>query len=112
MSNSKKYRAQQIVIEVPREGEEAWIQIVVQEVIKNEKGDIINVIPRAQHVHKQGNEIGFDIYNYLDPILKETRQISGYGLQLAISSAVVDWMKDKFGGEVDSAGDLIIEDSK
>ena len=104
-----KLRAQQIVIDIPREGEEAWIHVVIQEVQKDTTGKVLNIIPRHEFLHKSGVEIAQEVYDYADPILGTHGNISGYGLQLAIASAVTKWMQDIEGGEMIN-GDLIIPD--
>lgn len=104
----KKLRAQQIVIDLPREGQEAWVNIVIQEVIRSEDGEVVNIIPRANFIHKTAQDIAYDVVQFNDLVLgRENYNISGYGLYSAIQSAVTKWMMDEFGGEVIN-GDLIV----
>ncbi len=105
---SIKLRTQQIVIDIPRENEDAWIHIMIQEVIKNKNGKVLNIIPRHEFLHRSGGEVITEIYKYHDPILGEDRDISGYGLQLAIQAAVLKWMHDEEGGAIIN-GELIIK---
>ena len=104
-----KLRSQQIIIETPREGEEAWVHIVVQDVIKDVDGNVLNIIPRSRQIHKTASEIATEIYPFVDPVLGNEGNISGYGLYNAIAMAVTQWMLIGFGGTIID-GDLIIEE--
>ena len=107
---STKLRSQQIIIETPREDAEAWVHIIVQEVVKDEDGKVLNIIPRSNQIHKTATEIAFETYLFDDPILGKTGEtISGVGLYNAIASCVRLWMIEKFGGVVID-DELIIEE--
>jgi len=103
-----KLRASKITIETPSEGSVAWVHIQIQKVFKDNNGNTTNVIPRYDYISVPLHEIGMNFYNGFDPVTQENHNISGYGSADLISSIVIELMKEKYGGELDEVGNLII----
>lgn len=93
-----KLRAQQIIIDTPKEGEDIWIHVAVQRIEKDDEGNTLNVSPRAEFIHKSMNDFVTSIYHLDDPVLGTDISISGAGVQMGITDAVLTWIADAFNG--------------
>jgi hypothetical protein len=96
----KRIRAEKISIELPREGDHPWINIVVQIVIKDNDGNILNVLPRYDMIHKDAYEIATDITQAGDPVTQQMNTISVAGIDSALTNFVHKWLQEHYGGEV------------
>ena len=101
-----KLRASKISIEKPREDSEVWVHVTIQQVFKDENGNTVNIIPRYDYISKPLKDFMPENYNYYDPITGELRTISGVQVMFIISSVVLEWMQEKYGGTVDEEGNL------
>jgi len=103
-----KLRVSKLTLEMPKEDSEVWLHITVQKVIKDDLGVTTNIIPRFDYISKPLSEVYMDVYKYQDIMLGGVFSISGVGIAQALTSAVLDFMQDKYGGVVTSNGDLIV----
>ncbi len=103
-----KLRASKITLEMPKEDGEVWVHVTIQKVIRNDSGNIINIIPRFESVSTPLRDIAFNSYTFQDLILQKEVDISGYGVASALTVAILKLLQDKYGGEVDYKGDLIL----
>ena len=103
-----KLRASKITIEMPREDGEVWIHVTVQKVIKDDDGKVLNIIPRFENVSTPLRNIAYNTYTFQDLILGKSVDISGYGVASALTVSILRLLQEKYGGEVDYKGDLII----
>lgn len=90
------YRASDIHIEIPKEHSEPWIHLTINKLFKDDDGKLVNEIPRFAYISKPMSEIATNIYEYTDLVLKERRDISGYGLSLAITEYVDKCLKERY----------------
>lgn len=102
-----KLRASKISIEKPRENSETWVHITVQQVIKDDNENVINIIPRYDYISIPLKEFGTVVYTGKDPITQDDINASGYGIASLISSVILNKMLDKYGGKITPQGDLI-----
>ena len=99
-----KLRAQQITIETPKEGAEPWVHVVVQRV-EFQGENIRNTIDRYDTFSKRLSEIAAEVVPYISAT---DGYINAYELSRAVSAFVIKWLIEKYGGEVQANGDLVI----
>lgn len=93
---TKWYRAAKIEIEIPKVDSEPWVHLTVNKLEYDDGGALINEIPRFEYISKPMSKIALEVYDYLDPILRERRDISGLGLAQAITSYVDKHLKERY----------------
>jgi len=103
-----KLRASKISIETPKEGALTWIHITVQQVIKNDDGVIINIIPRYDYISFPLQNIGTNIYEAIEPLNGEKIEASGYGIASLIAEIVTKTLVEKYNGTITPEGDVIL----
>lgn len=103
-----KLRASKIAIETPREGAETWVHITIQQVIKDDEGNIKNIIPRYDYISFPLQDIGVDFYSAMDPLTQQNIEVSGYGTASLIGAIVIKEMLKKYEGTVTPEGDVIV----
>lgn len=92
----EEYRASKITIEVPKEHSEPWVHLTINKMFKDDEGNLTNEIPRFDYISKPLSQVATNMYEYLDPIQRQTFNISGYGLAQAITSYVDKHLKEKY----------------
>ena len=93
-----KLRTQQVIIDMPKEGQDIWMHITLQRVDKDEDGNIVNVNPRNEQIHKVASKMATDIYTFFDPIQQKEMTISGAGIHMAMAEAILGWTAEDFDG--------------
>ena len=93
-----KLRTQQVIIDMPKEGQDIWLHITLQQVDKDEDGNIVNVSPRNQQIHKTVSGTATEIHTIFDPVLQKDITISGAGIHMALADAILNWTVDDFDG--------------
>lgn len=104
-----KVRAQKVTIETPREGAEPWIRVIVQRVEKT--GDIVNTVDRWDSFNKRLSDVAAQAF----PIPGSFRThdetfITVYDVATSISTVVIGWLLERYGGSVDAEGNVILEE--
>lgn len=95
-----KLRPQKITLESPSRNEDMWIRVNVQKIIEDDNGNIISIVPRNDYIHRKPDEFANTLFDFEDPVLDKKIQLSGTGVRVAFFTAVLTWMKDKYGGEI------------
>ena len=103
-----KLRASKISIETPKEGATTWVHITVQEVIKDDDGTLLNIIPRYDYISFPLENIGTISYDGVEPLTGEDLSVSGYGIASLITSIVTKTLVEKYDGTVNDDGDVVI----
>ena len=103
-----KVRSSQITIEVPKEGAEPWIRVVVQRVEKN--GDIVNTVDRWDSFNKRLSDVATQQYPIPASVNCESGVFSFVDVAQAITTVVVMWLAEKYNGTIQPNGDVIIEE--
>jgi len=103
-----KLRASKISIETPKEGALTWIHITVQQVIKDDNGNVINIVPRYDYISFPLQDIGVNIYEAIEPLNGEQLNASGYGIASLIAEIVTETLVNKYNGTVTEEGDVIV----
>lgn len=94
-----KLRSQQLIIDMPKEGEEIWVHSILQKVEKDvETGEIINTTPRSGEIHKTVSEYQTTFFTFFDPVLQKEITISGAGIHMALAEAILGWIAEDFNG--------------
>ncbi len=93
-----KLRTQQVVIDMPKEGQDIWMHITLQKVDKDEEGNILNVSPRKEQIHRSVSKMATEVYTFFDPVLQKETTISGAGVHMAMAEAILGWTAEEFNG--------------
>jgi hypothetical protein len=96
----KKVRSEKIVIDLPRENTEPWIEIITQIVEKDDSANIIAEYPRHSVIHRKAQDVAYELTTIYDPITNEMITISGYGVQMALTRFITRWMANDLHGEI------------
>lgn len=103
-----RLRTSKMSIEIPKAESEAWIHITVQQVIEDDNGGVLNIVPRYDYISKPLSEIITQITNYPDPVLGTVGSISGGGMASALTILVSQWIKDEHSGTILDDGSIIV----
>ena len=94
-----KLRTQQVIIDMPKEGEDIWLHVTLQKVDKDtETGKIINTSPRNNEIHKTVSKYQADLFTFFDPVQQKEITISGAGMHMAFAEAILGWTAEDFNG--------------
>ena len=93
-----KLRTQQVVIDMPKEGQDIWMHITLQKVDKDDEGNTVNVSPRNEQIHKIASKMATDMYTFFDPVQQKDITISGAGIHMAMAEAILNWTAEEFDG--------------
>ncbi len=102
-----KVRASHITIEVPKEGAEPWISVMVQRIESN--GKIVNTVDNYDRFNKRMSVVAFDIYTLPPQYAIAGDQFSLVNISAMINIVVLNWLCVRYDGTVNSNGDVIIE---
>lgn len=91
-----EYRAQKITIDIPDENSEPFILVTVQRVIKNDAGEVIQIIDRDELIYKSFSDMATTHATYND-IYPKDGMISGYGSGSSVLSFVRKWIREECG---------------
>lgn len=89
-------RAQQIIIDAPRADAEPFIAIVVQRLVHDDSGAIVQTINREKMINRVLSKVATDLYAYVDPVTQSYVNISGAGLGSAITVAARQWILEEY----------------
>ncbi len=98
-----KLRAQQILIESPKEGGEYWIRVVVQRIEKD--GDIINTVSQWDSFHKRLADVAMEAVPFS---VSDQSSCTVYELSTAITRLTIKWLVERYNATVTAEGDVII----
>ena len=108
MTATKKIRASRIGLDIPREGDPAWVNVIVQVIVKNADYQTVQVIDRAHNITRTLGDFAEDTKTITDPVTGQAITISGAGVGAAISEFVKSWMlQDIPGTSINAAGDVV-----
>ena len=93
-----KLRTQQVIIDMPKEGQDIWIHITLQKVEKDEDGNILNVSSRNEQIHKMMSNYQTDMFTFSDPVTQKEQTLSGAGIHMALAEAILGWTAEDFNG--------------
>ena len=93
-----KLRTQQVIIDMPKEGQDIWLHVTLQKVDKDDEGNTVNVCPRTEQIHKVVSEYQADTFTFYDPVLGKTNTVSGAGIHMALAEAILGWTAEDFNG--------------
>lgn len=97
-----KLRATKIIIETPAEGLEIWVHVYIEKrVYEDDMTTLISSTGHDKYMHRAVSGFIGDIFKYYDPEVSPSieKSISGIGLNMAISSAIMNWMLEEFKTE-------------
>lgn len=111
----KALRTAKLVIDVPTPEAEPFIMGILQKVVLNTEGDVLQVIPRQDELYRRSSQIITDTISFTDPVTQTQHTLSGAGLQVAITAMVSKWLIEdyttpEFTPYVDENGRVIIEE--
>jgi len=92
-----KYRASKIIIENLRSTSEPWVHFIMNQVIEDDNGKVINEIPRFDRISKKFSKVMDQFITFIDPITKKEYTISGYGVEKIFEQFVKNLVKEKYG---------------
>ncbi len=93
-----KLRTQQVIIDMPKEGQDIWLHVTLQKVDKDDDGNTVNVSPRNEQIHKVVSAYQADTFTFFDPVLQKETTISGAGIHMALAEAILGWTAENFNG--------------
>lgn len=92
MTNTKKLRVSQLIVEIPVEESPVFVRIVIQRVVKNADYETIQTVDRVDAINRIFSQYGTNIHTFNDPVLGTILRISGAGLGNAIGEFTKAWM--------------------
>ncbi|CAB4197569.1 hypothetical protein UFOVP1309_22 [uncultured Caudovirales phage] len=105
---TKKFRASRIGLDIPREGDPAWVNVIVQVNIKDADYKTVQVIDRADNITRKLEDFAQDTVSFTDPITGAPIIISGAGVGMSISEFVKTWMvQDIPNTSINAMGDVV-----
>jgi len=105
---TKKFRAQRMTLDMPREGLPVWTNITVQVVFKDADYQTVQIIDRVLNITRQFEQFAQHTVTITDPITGQTVTLSGAGVGLAISEFVIGWMvQDIPHTAINAVGDVV-----
>lgn len=105
----KRIRIQQIIIDIPKEGSEPWINVAIQLLEIDDEGMVLNTVHKWQTVNKKLSDVYGSKSTYSDPYFSKIDEpISTAGVADGITKMVRQWIADKFDSVVDSDGYIFI----
>ena len=107
---TRKLRAQKITLDMPREGQPVWADIVIQVVVKDAEYKTTQVIDRVYKINRIFGDFAATLVTITDPITGQQPTISGAGVGQGISELVRGWMLEEIAGAmVNSVNDIVQE---
>lgn len=104
----RKVRAGQVVIETPTEGAEPWIRVTVQLIERD--GDVVNTVDRYDSFNKRLSAVAAEVFPTPASFhAHDSSVITVYDVAQSISTVVVGWLLERYGGTVDAEGNVILE---
>ena len=100
-----KVRASKITIEKPTETSEVWVHVVVQQVLYDDNGNIVNRIPDYDYFSKPLRELLQEYYQYRDPN-GNVQTIDGLAIMTIIFQVVITWLVKRYNGTIDEEGNV------
>lgn len=95
-----KLRASKISIESPKPNSEVWIHLEIEQVIYDDTGKIINIIPRYDYMSEP-------IADFLNKSYTEGEQtITGLEVIGLVTKVILSWMSAKYHIIPDNEGNL------
>lgn len=94
-------RIQKITIEATTEDSDVWVHVVAQEVIKDDAGDTIQVIPSDHFDHFRLRDIALEMFNFKDPVTQHDCIVSGAGAGTVVETVCKIALQKKFGGTLE-----------
>lgn len=105
----RRLRTQQIIIDLPTPDSEAWIHLEIQQVDTDpETGETVNLVDRWGRISKKISDVALEVIHYDDQVLQHEDYMSTLGLSNAITVMAIKWIVEKYGGEVDEHGYIIV----
>lgn len=101
-----KLRAQKIEMEMPKEGSEPRIRIIVQRIEKHDNG-AINTIDMWDNIYARLGEIQDERHPIVTDISQGTFSVGD--LATTLSYVVMRWLCDTYGANIDENGDVLLE---
>lgn len=105
-----RLRTSKVSIETPKIDSEPWVHITVQQVIEDDNGKILNIIPRYNYISKPLSEIAMDIDTFIDPVLQKENSISGAGMATALTIIISKWINNEHNGTILPDGSIAISE--
>jgi hypothetical protein len=107
---TRKLRAQKITLDMPREGQPVWADIVIQVCVKDDDYETIQVIDRRYKINRTFDDFAGSLVTFTDPVTGQQITLSGAGVGQGISELVRGWMLDELpGAVVNDRGDIVQE---
>ncbi len=103
-----RLRTSKIVIETPKVDSEPWVHITIQQVLENDEGKIVNIVPRFDYISKPLSEIFLTVTPYLDPVLQKEDEISGGGMVTVLTGIISKWIAESHNGKILPDGSIVI----
>ena len=106
--SQKKYRAQRITLDTPREGFPVWTNVIVQVVVKDDEYQTVQIIDRVTNITREFDQFASQTVTITDPVTSQAMTMSGAGLGVAIGEMVKAWMlEDIPDTHINEVGDVI-----
>ena len=96
----KKLRSQQVIIDIPTETGNTWVNAIIQTLIKDEEGNTLQRIDRTHETHRILENVATEMITIVDPVTQQTITVSAAGTATLVSGLIMNWMKDDHGGEI------------
>ena len=104
----KRYRAQRIEIDLPKEESAQWVHVTVQTTYKRESDyATVQTVDRTHHVHRKVDDVATEIKSITDPVTGKAISASGAGCAALIRHFIGDWMAEDLNGERNEHGDIV-----
>ena len=95
---STKIRSQQVTIDIPTEDGLTWINSIVQTLIKNGQGEVVQRMDRTRQTHRILERVATETKTITDPVTGETLPVSAAGTATLVRSFILNWMQEDHGG--------------
>ena len=105
----RAYRAQQVVIDVPKPGAIPFVSILIQHLEVDETGKVLAQTAREDRIYKKTSDIFAQTITFTDPVTGTTGQVSIAGLDQIVRKFTNDWTQEKYGGSIGPSGFIEVD---
>ena len=97
----KKIRAQKIEIDMPKDGSEPWIRVIVQEIIDDQNDNLpAQMIDRYAQMYRRLSKVQAQMVTFVDPLTQQEHTVSIAGIAVAMTVGVQEWLVEDHDGTI------------
>jgi hypothetical protein len=105
---TEKLRTQQIVIDIPKTTAEPWFTMIVQRLILDDDGAVIQIVGRERQFNRRFSKVMMETADIQDPVTGLVGTISVAGAAQLLTSLITTWLLEEYpGATVNGNNDVI-----